>query len=628
MFHSRDPLYRSPQGAVVQEKPVHFKITVPRQSACSAVFLIIEKERGPVCVLDLFWCGMNGTEKEWWECDFTPDLPGLYFYHFEFNTNHGHTLLKRGSGNIAVQQGGCPWQLTVYEKSFQTPDWLAGGIFYQIFPDRFYCSGTPKSGVPETRTLHKNWYDTPDWAPDENGTVLNNDFFGGDLKGIEEKLPYLKELGVTCIYCNPVFRAFSNHRYDTGDYSQIDPLLGTGEDFTSLCAAAKKLGIHILIDGVFSHTGCDSVYFNRYSHYDSQGAYNTRESPYFSWYNFKNWPDEYESWWGFKTLPNVDETNPAYNEYINGKQGIVPSWISKGASGWRLDVADELPDIFLDQLYAAAKAQNPDALVLGEVWEDATTKTAYGQRRRYLLGGQMDAVMNYPFRDAVLQLLNGGDPAGFFEIIEGILENYPPQCVRLLMNHIGTHDTERALTLLGGAPAGSRGRQWQSAQKLTPEQYDTGIRKLKLAALIQYTLPGIPCIYYGDEAGVQGYKDPFNRKTYPWGKENQDLLAWYRQLGQFRRQQPVLAAGSFRKLLCAGDLIGYERFEHSEAAQTSLLVFLNRSDHLQLLDSTLIPQDATAVLGPALCPQDNQLEPYGFAVFSCQKDTITDVSSL
>lgn len=618
MFHSRDAIYRNPLGAVPQGKPVHFKITVPRQYACSAAFLIVEKERGPACVLDLFWCGMNGKDKEWWECDFLPDAPGLYFYHFELKTNHGRFLLHKGPGGHAVHHGTTNWQLTVYSADFQTPDWLAGGILYQIFPDRFYNSGTPKSGVPQNRRIHQSWEESPNWQPNENGTILNDDFFGGDLTGIAEKLPYLKELGVTCIYCNPVFRAFSNHRYDTGDYSQIDPLLGNREDFISLCKAAKALGIHLILDGVFSHTGSDSVYFNKYGNYDSPGAYNTQDSPYYSWYHFDQWPENYDCWWGFKTLPNVKETTPAYNAYINGEGGIVRRWISDGAAGWRLDVADELPDAFLDNLYAAAKAEDPQALVLGEVWEDATTKTAYGQRRRYLLGGQMDTVMNYPFREAILSFLNGGDSSYFFEVVEEILENYPPACVRLLMNHIGTHDTERALTLLAGEPAGDRGRQWQSAQKLSQKQYETGIKKLKLAALIQYTLPGVPCVYYGDEAGLQGYRDPFNRGTYPWGTADPSLLDWYRTLGQLRHSQPVLSEGWFERMPSQGDVLGYLRTPQEGPTQKNLLVLLNRGDKIQQLTAGLIPGSAVPVLGTDPRTRNMELEPYGCAVFTCE----------
>lgn len=236
----------------------------------------------------------------------------------------------------------------------------------------------------------------------------------------------------------------------------------------------------------------------------------------------------------------MNETNENYMHYINGKNGIIRKWIRAGAAGWRLDVADELPDEFLDALTKAAKAEKPDALVLGEVWEDASNKCAYGQHRRYLLGGQLDSVMNYPFRDAILGFLTGANPADMMECIMNILENYPPQTIHILMNHIGTHDTERALTILAGEPVHGRGREWQSSQKLSPEQRERGIKLLKLASLLQYTLPGVPCVYYGDEAGMEGYKDPFNRGTYPWGSENQELIEWYRTLGKIRKSCPSL----------------------------------------------------------------------------------------
>lgn len=481
MFNSRSPEYRNPTGAISDKESIHFKITLPRTLQCSGAYMLIEKDGGNADCQDLYWCGMNGKDAEWWECHFTPDSTGLYFYHFELKTAHGRKHLFRGFRGEAVPQGSDKWQITVYSSSFQTPDWLTGGILYHIFPDRFYRSeGCLPEKTPAYRRLHENWYDMPDWKPDESGKVNNNDFFCGNLKGIEEKLPYLKSLGVTCVYLNPVFKAYSNHRYDTADYTQTDSFLGGNADFTALCAAAEKLGIRFVIDGAFSHTGSDSIYFNKYNTFDSIGAYNSKESPYYPWYRFIEWPDKYECWWNFDTLPNVDETNPDYDRYINGKDGIVQKWLQNGSSGWRLDVADELPDVFLDHLYAAAKAQNPDALVLGEVWEDATTKTAYGIRRRYLLGGQMDSVMNYPFRDAIIGYLKGMAPENFFEAIETVVENYPPQALHILMNHIGTHDTERILTVLAGEPVANHSRSWQSRQKLNIKQLKTGIKQLKL----------------------------------------------------------------------------------------------------------------------------------------------------
>lgn len=620
MFNSRSKKYRDPLGAVAEGTAVHYRITLPRELSCSAAHLVIQREGGQSQVLDMFWCGMNGNNQEWWECHFTPDTAGLYFYHFEIRTHRGSQRLSKGFAGDGIFGGNNQWQLTVFHKEFQTPDWLEGGVMYQIFPDRFYKSWTAKGEIPTGRTFHENWSDQPDWAPNAQGKITNTDFFGGDLKGIEEKLPYLKELGVTCLYCNPIFESHSNHRYDTADYSKIDPLLGNEEDFRSLCAAAEKLGIRVLIDGVFSHTGSDSVYFNREGRYSTPGAYNSQQSPYYPWYTFRQWPDSYECWWNFDTLPNVKETEPSYDQYINGETGIVRKWLKAGASGWRLDVADELPDPFLDSLTRAVKSENPEGLVLGEVWEDASNKTAYGIRRRYLLGGQLDTVMNYPFRDAILGFLLGNDPRNFAETVESIVENYPPQCLRLLMNHIGTHDTERALTVLGGEPAGNRGREWQAVQRLSPEQRETGLKRLRLASLLQYTLPGVPCLYYGDEAGMEGYRDPFNRGTYPWGQEDQDLLGWYKGLGTFRAQEKgILGQGAYRTLYADGNVLAYERFVFSEDFRDSLTIVVNRSNRPQsVLKASLDMEDGQLLLGEAL-GNVNVLPPFGFSVTKFHK---------
>ncbi len=620
MFNSRSRKYRDPLGAVADGTSIHFRITLPRELSCSAAHLIIQREGGQIQVLDLFWCGMNGNSQEWWECHFTPGEPGLYFYHFEVRTHRGSQRLSRGFAGDGIFGGNNQWQLTVYDKNFKTPDWLEGGVMYQIFPDRFYKSQQPKENIPSGRTFHSDWSQQPVWAPNEQGVITNTDFFGGDLRGIQEKLPYLKELGVTCLYLNPIFESHSNHRYDTADYSKIDPLLGNEEDFRSLCAEAKKRGIRVLVDGVFSHTGSDSVYFNREGRYPTQGAYNSQQSPYYPWYTFRQWPQNYECWWNFETLPNVKETEPSFNEYINGENGIIRKWLRAGASGWRLDVADELPDQFLDNLTAAAKAESPDAVVLGEVWEDASNKTAYGVRRRYLLGGQLDTVMNYPFRDAIFAFLLGGDPRNFAESVESIVENYPPQCLRLLMNHIGTHDTERALTVLGGEPAGNRGREWQAAQSLTPEQRDTALKRLRLASLIQYLLPGVPCLYYGDEAGMEGYRDPFCRGAYPWGREGKNLLQWYKGLGMLRAQEKaILGKGSYRTLYADGNLLAFERFVFTEDARHSLTLVVNRSSRPQsILRAGLDMEGGTLLLGETL-ESVHVLSPYGFSLTKFQR---------
>ena len=612
MFHSINPQYRDPVGAVEEGTQIHFRITVSRDQRCSGARLVVFFDSGETETLNMFWCGMNGEAYEWWECHYTPPRAGLYFYEFYIDTWHGCLRLGRGFGGEDTLDPKAPkWQLTVYGKGFRTPDWLAGGVMYQIFPDRFYGSGVKKENVPADRTLRNDWEGEPVWRPNEKGEVTNSDYFCGDLRGVEEKLPYLKSLGVTCVYLNPIFEAHSNHRYNTADYSRIDPLLGTREDFESLCRAAKRHGIRILLDGVFSHTGSDSIYFNREGRYPNPGAYQSKESPYYPWYSFQNWPQQYESWWGFITLPNVKENNPEYNRYINGEDGIVRSWIRRGSSGWRLDVADELPDEFLDNLRAAVKGEDPDAMVLGEVWEDASTKSAYGQRRKYLLGTQLDSVMNYPFRDAILGFLTGADAACMMDRILSIVENYPSQVVRLLMNHIGTHDTERALTVLGGEPTGNRGREWQSTACLSPEHRQRGLRLLRLAAVLQFTLPGVPCVYYGDEAGMEGYKDPFNRRCYPWGKENKELIEWYRRLGAMRAFCPCLKEGALEPFHVGDHILSYFRYGDGDA----LFCAVNRGEHPKML---YVPHDwrGARVLFGTGADEDGGvfLPPYGCAI--------------
>lgn len=618
MFHSRNPIYRNPTGAVQAHTNIHFKLLVPREFRCSAARLMVGEEfTKQVKTLGLFWCGMNGEDHEWWECDFTPEQSGLYFYRFEIDTWRGTLgITSRFGGESGIDEFGAPegecWQLTVFESQYQIPDWLSGGIMYQIFPDRFYRSGTTKYNVPQDRYLHQRWGSQPEWRPNHQGEITNSDYFGGDLEGIIQKLDYLQSLGITCIYLNPIFEAHSNHRYDTADYTKVDPLLGTKEDFKRLCKEANKRGMHIMLDGVFNHTGSDSIYFNRKGRYQTLGAYQSQESPYYDWYQFYQWPEQYACWWNFETLPNVNEANETYNAYINGTDGVIQTWLKAGADGWRLDVADELPDLFLDDITKAAKQVKPTSMILGEVWEDASNKMAYGQRRRYLLGKQLDSVMNYPFREAIIGFLTGKNPAEMMELIMTVLEHYPPGAIHLLMNHIGTHDTERILTVLGGEPLNGRDREWQSRTKLSQEQRSRGLALLKLASLMQYTLPGIPCVYYGDEAGMEGYRDPFNRGCFPWGHEDAELVNWYRSLGKIRHSCEVLKQGTLEPYYADDDCFVYVRSD--EAVGQKLLVAVNRTAQRKQLCMVQEWETASALLGKAVWNGTLTLEPYGYAL--------------
>ncbi len=575
-YNSRKDYHKSKFGAVEEGTPVVFRIVMPRNFSVSAAYLVIREEFSrEKQQLSMQWDCMQGDSEEWWKIEFTPESEGLYFYHFEYDTPFGRSVIlleKNGFGTL--NSSGKDWQMTVYEKGFTAPDKFKGGIIYQIFPDRFAFSGKVKKNVPSNRVLRCDRENEPYWKPNEKGITLNNDFFGGDLEGIRKKLPYLKSLNVTCIYLNPIFRANSNHRYDTGDYLSVDPLLGDEKDFKNLCRDAKKEGISIILDGVFSHTGDDSVYFNKYSNYSSLGAYQSKNSPYYNWYKFRSFPDDYECWWGIKILPEVTEENEDFLRFITGENGVLRKWMRLGADGWRLDVADELPDVFLDRLRCAVKEEKEDALILGEVWEDASNKVSYSVRRRYLLGKQLDSVMNYPFAEAIIRFVRTGDTSSFGESIMTVLENYPKTVVDVLMNHIGSHDTMRIINALAGESLANKSRDWQSGRKLSKEDYAKGIRLVKLASVIQFTLPGIPSIYYGDEIGMQGYADPFNRACFIEENAEESLLEHYRKLGKIRTENSCFKEGSFKILSCERACIAYVRQDESSA----VLVIVNRNE--------------------------------------------------
>lgn len=575
-YNSRKEYHKNKFGAVQEGTPIVFRIVMPRSFSVSYAFLAVKEEfTQERQLISMEWECMQGDSEEWWRVEFTPSKAGLYFYHFEYDTPFGRSVIllnKEGYG--ILNASGSDWQLTVYEKGFSSPDKFKGGIIYQIFPDRFAFSGKDKKDIPSYRILRSDRENEPYWKPDEKGITLNNDFFGGDLEGIRQKLDYLESLGVTCIYLNPIFKAHSNHRYDTGDYLSIDPLLGDEKDFSKLCSDAKKKGISVILDGVFSHTGDDSVYFNKYSSYPSVGAYQSKESPYYNWYKFRSFPDDYECWWGIKILPEVTEENEDFLGFIAGENGVLRKWMKLGADGWRLDVADELPDVFLDRLREAVKAEKSDALVLGEVWEDASNKVSYSVRRRYLLGRQLDSVMNYPFAEAIIRFARTCDTSSFSETVMTVLENYPKTVVDVLMNHIGSHDTVRIINALAGESLMNKSRSWQSGKRLSPESYEKGIKLVKLSSVIQFTLPGIPSIYYGDEIGMQGYADPFNRGCFVEENAEKSLLEHYRKIGEIRRKHTCFKEGDFRFVSCERACIAYIREDEND----SLLIIANRNE--------------------------------------------------
>lgn len=591
LYNARDIACKSPYGAVPAGTEIQFSLYPKRREAVQEIRLLIVQEGNPAqqSSIRLQWNGL-AEDCDCYHAAYTVANTGLYWYYFYVRTAQKSYYVSRGFGSCAEIGAELKerFQITVYDGKMTVPEWFGQGITYHIFPDRFYRTQIPAAeGYPAERVIHENWEDIPAFLPNAQGEILNHDFFGGNLRGIQEKLPLLAKLHVKTLYLSPIFEAYSNHRYDTGNYRKIDPMLGSESDFEALCAQAKQYGIHILLDGVFNHTGVDSLYFNGCGHYDSLGASQSKQSPYYEWYDFTKWPQEYSAWWGIPTLPQVRETCDSYLDYIvRDNDSVVRHWLRLGASGWRLDVADELPDCFIAALRTAARQEKADALILGEVWEDASHKIAYEKRRTYLQGAELDSVMNYPLRNAILQYLNGEDAKYFAETIETLHENYPQAIFYSLMNVIGTHDTPRILSVLGSdSDIWEKTKEERAAYTLQPKAYAQAVRKLKIAVVLQFTLPGSPCIYYGDEAGMEGYEDPLNRRTYPWGKENQEIFAYYEKLCTIRAESDALCSGTLQFLYAEDAVLVFSR----QTMQETIIVAVNRDTSAKICD---LPFDA------------------------------------
>ena len=578
-FNSFSSQYKTPFGAVPQGQQVTLNLTVPEQYGYVDPHLVLWRDGQPRQYIRMTFTHQT-PQVNHFTIQFEAGEPGLYFYYFDLYTDFRRIHRCPNGGGYLTWVEGPAWQLTVYEKDFTTPACLKGGVFYQIFPDRF-CEGVKNKPMPFAgRVYRENKHGEPYFWPNETGGYLNMDYFGGDFEGIRQKLPYLESLGVTYLYLNPIFEAHSNHRYNTADYLRADPLLGTNEEFRALCAEAREHGIRIILDGVFSHTGSDSVYFNREGRYGVGGAYHDPNSRYRPWYDFgPQYPCGYRSWWGFDTLPEVREENPDYQNFICGEGGVIDTWMKLGASGFRLDVADELPDFFIERIRQAVKAHGEDKLLLGEVWEDATTKEAYGVRRTYLLGKGLDSVMNYPFKETVLGFLRGGDGQAAAQAILDICEHYPAPALHSLFNFMSTHDTVRAITALAGEPLDNHDRNWQSGRRMSHEAYEHGVKLLAMAYAAIFTLPGVPSIYYGDEVAMQGYKDPFNRGYYEWDSTETRLRPILTQLALLRKSCDAFKEGRFELVEAGPDLLHYRRVGPTQSAE----IALNRSNSLRVI---------------------------------------------
>ena len=573
LFDSKQSQYKTPFGTLTPGQECTLSIHVPATvQAASVTCELLYDDQSPAQSISMELDSKKGAY-DIFKGTFSIPVPALYFYFFRINKSQGSFRLFK-LGDDTNMEAGDLWQLSCVPADFRTPDWAKGAIIYQVFPDRFHKSGkTDLTGKLEPYTIHRNWYEDVEWRPTPEGIVLNNDFYGGNFKGITEKMDYIASLGTTILYLNPISKSFSSHRYDTGDYKTPDPMLGTEEDFANLCRAAHEHGIRVLLDGVYSHTGSNSLYFNREGTFPGTGAFQSQSSPYASWYTFYQWPYNYHSWWSFDTLPTVNKMDPAFIEYIiTGEDSVIAHWLKLGADGFRLDVADELPDEFLKLLYDRVKELKPDGLVLGEVWEDASNKMAYDKRRKYFTGAELDSVMNYPFRTAILNFMRGWDTGrGFRDTVMSIVENYPEEVWQCNMNLLGTHDTPRILTALVDDFDGSR--EEKAKRRLSRHNLEVARERFLMASFLQYTLPGSPSLYYGDEALMEGYKDPFNRRTYPWGREDRDILEHFRRLGRLRRDHEVLRLGDIRFFEAEDKRLGFTRTLNGK----TLKVYANRS---------------------------------------------------
>ena len=574
LYDSKKLCHKAPFGTLTPGQTCDLQIHVPMTVGAVRVDCCIGTREGEkVLTVPMTLSEQRGAYGVY-RGSFSLEKCGLYFYFFRVHkTDSSFRLYK--VGDQTNMESGDLWQVSCVPQDFTTPDWAKGAVIYQVFPARFHKAGTcDLAGKLQPYRIHENWYEEVQWRPTPEGLVLNNDFYGGNFRGITEKMDYIASLGTRILYLNPISKSFSSHRYDTGDYKTPDPMLGTVEDFRAMCEAAHARDIKVILDGVYSHTGSDSLYFNKNGTFPGKGAYQSPESPYYSWYPFHSYPHSYQSWWNFDTLPTVNKLDPAFVEYIiTGQDSVVAHWLRLGADGFRLDVADELPNAFLLLLKRRIREIKPDALLIGEVWEDYSNKVAYDIPKRYFVDGVLDSVMYYPFCTAIVNFVRQWDDGqALAERVMTIAENYPPQVLCCNMNLLGTHDTARILTALVDDFDGSR--EEKSRRHLSRNLYLQAKELLMMASFLQYMLPGAPSLYYADEAGMEGHKDPFNRRTYPWGREDTELLSHFRHLGKLRKESACLQTGDIEFFRAEGGRIGFARRLEGKTVR----IYLNRTD--------------------------------------------------
>lgn len=500
---------------------------------------------------------------------------GLYYFNIEIVSIVGTVYAQKSRSRLEFSRDNLPsFQLSVSDFKYKGPCRYRGGIIYHIFVDRFNRGNN--TSVRDGAVFVEDWKSPISEIPEYPGAPLkNNYFYGGSLYGVLNKLDYISSLGVNLIYLSPIFDSPSNHKYDTGDYMRVDDSFGGEQALKSLIKKANTYGISIILDGVFNHTGSDSVYFNRYGNYDSVGAYQSKSSYYFSWYEFLEHPDKYTCWWGIDILPRINPDIRECRSFFVGDGGVIEKYVKMGISGFRLDVADELSDQFIASIKKKLNEHNKESLLYGEVWEDASNKIAYGKRKSYYIGNELDGVMNYPVRRGIIDYLREKRTDSLYYALTEVTNNAPKRIRDIQMNIIGTHDTERIITLLGGESSYGKTNEYLSKKKMSVSEYRLGKKRLLLAYAILATLPGIPSIFYGDEVGLEGYSDPFNRLTFPWGNEDKEILDFYKKIGKIRREHTVYKDGDFELKYLSENLLIFSRYNK----KSSYLTIINNSEH-------------------------------------------------
>lgn len=540
---------------------INIILTIPRNIAAKEIVATIYDEfLSPVNECVGTWQGHSMGIDEYL-FNFTPFITSasLRFFDFRIKGLQGDLYVRKSIGALISQnrEEHNPFQLSVSDFEHDAPCALWGGVIYQIFVDRFNRGGD----VPVSdgaKLITEEWDVIPEYPEYPGAPLKNNTFFGGTLFGITDKLDYIKSLGATAIYLSPIFSSVSNHKYDTADYMKVDEMFGGEEALKELINQAKKRNIRMILDGVFNHTGDDSVYFNKCNRFDTVGAYNSKSSPYYSWYDFQHHPDEYTSWWGIPILPRINPDIQECGEYFAGRGGVIEKYRKLGVYGFRLDVCDELSDEFIAKIKSKL-SEDGESVLYGEVWEDASCKIAYEKRKKYYLGRELDGVMNYPLRTGIIDFIVKKSTDTLSYALLNVIQNMPIRIRNSQMNLLGSHDTVRVITALAGKSADGHTNAQLSVARLTDDERSLATKKLMAAYTVLATLPGIPTIFYGDEAGLEGYSDPFNRMPYPWGKEAKELVAHYRKVGNIRTKNDVYKDADFEVRYLTPELLIFER---------------------------------------------------------------------